>query len=188
MERITEKRCAKCSVVKTTEENFLWVKTRYHSWCNECRKEEKRKWYQANAESEKAKAKEFHKTYYPLNKEKISARTVEWQRSNKEKYSAKSRRWYENNKEKSFANSAKYRASKSMACPAWLDEKMMKEIEALYQKAHKISKETGVAHEVDHIVPLRGGIVCGLHVPWNLQVITQFENRSKRNNWSLNHV
>lgn len=188
MERITEKQCAKCSVVKATDINFLWLKTRYHSWCNECRKIEKKKWYQANAESEKAKAKELHKAYYALNKEKISARTIEWQKNNKEKYSAKNKRWYEKNKEKSFAHSAKYRASKRNACPVWLDKKMICEIEALYEKAHKISKETGVAYEVDHIVPLKGEVVCGLHVPWNLQVITQFDNRSKRNNWSLNHV
>lgn len=187
MERITDKQCAKCCMTKTAQENFLWVKTRYHSWCHDCRKIEKKKWYQANSETEKVKAKETYKTYYPLNKEKISARTIEWQKNNKEKYSAKSRRWYENNKEKSFAYSAKYRASKSNACPAWLDENMSKEIESFYQKAHKISAETGVAQEVDHIVPLRGEIVCGLHVPWNLQVITQFENRSKRNNWSVNY-
>lgn len=187
MERITEKQCAMCCVTKPAQENFLWVKTRYHSWCHECRKERKRKWYLDNQESEKAKAKESYKSYYPLHKDEIKARTIEWQRKNKEKYSIKSRRHYEKNKEKSFAQSAKYRASRRNACPVWLDDRMKKQIEDFYAKALKISQETGVAHEVDHIVPLSGEIVCGLHVPWNLQVITRFENRSKRNNWSVNH-
>ena len=181
MERITEKQCAKCSVVKATQEHFLWCKTRYHSWCNDCRKERKRNWYLANAESQRQKGKEYHKSYYPKNKEKISARTIDWQRNNKDKYAEKKRRWYEKNKDKSFAKSAKYRASKRNACPTWLNDQMKKEIESFYAKAHKISIETGVAHEVDHIVPLTSEIVCGLHVPWNLQVITRFDNRSKRN-------
>lgn len=182
MERVTEKQCSKCCVAKPAQENFLWVKTRYHSWCNVCRKDEKRKWYLKNQESEKTKGKEFHKTYYPENKEKIAARAAEWQRANKDKYAKIRRRHYENNKEKSFANSAKYRASKRNACPLWLDKTMQEQIEKIYANARKISKATGVVHEVDHIVPLVNDAVCGLHVPWNLQILTQFQNRSKRNN------
>lgn len=182
MERITEKKCSKCCIEKPAQENFLWVKTRYHSWCNVCRKDEKRQWYLKNQESEKAKGKEFHKTYYPANKEKISTRTIEWQQKNKEKYSAKSKRHYQNNKEKSFANSAKYRAARRNACPKWFDRATQEQIEKIYIDARKISSETGVAHEVDHIIPLVSDVVCGLHVPWNLQILTQFKNRSKRNN------
>jgi hypothetical protein len=182
MERMTEKQCACCKVVKPTENNFAWEKTRFSSWCRDCKKIKKREWYLKNSESEKAKAKEAYKTYYPENKEKISLRTIEWQRNNKEKYSEKSKRWYANNKHKSFAHSAKYRAAKRNACPSWIDETMKLEIEEIYLKANKISIETGVAHEVDHIVPLCGETVCGLHVPWNLQILSQFDNRSKRNN------
>ena len=45
-----------------------------------------------------------------------------------------------------------------------------------YEDARRLSKETGVKHHVDHVIPLAKG---GPHLPWNLQVITEAENLSK---------
>lgn len=67
------------------------------------------------------------------------------------------------------------------ATPPWLTTRQKAEIRQLYQIAITMSKTTGERYVVDHIIPLQGESVCGLHVPWNLRVITQDENLVKSN-------
>lgn len=67
------------------------------------------------------------------------------------------------------------------ATPPWLTQKQKSEIRQLYQIAITMTQTTGEQYVVDHIVPLRGESVCGLHVPWNLRVITREENLIKSN-------
>jgi len=62
------------------------------------------------------------------------------------------------------------------AMPPWVK---LSDIRPLYQKARRLTRETGVLHVVDHIVPLDGKIVCGLHAPHNLRVIPWRENALK---------
>ena len=69
-------------------------------------------------------------------------------------------------------------ARKKQATPPWVD---LSAIEAIYVECERIGRATGVAHEVDHIWPLAGKTACGLHVPWNLQIIPATENRLKGN-------
>ena len=63
------------------------------------------------------------------------------------------------------------------ASPSWID---LAALRSHYKRARALTLATGVQHEVDHIVPLGGKLVSGLHVPWNLQVVTRAVNRSKR--------
>ena len=69
-------------------------------------------------------------------------------------------------------------ARKRSATPAFAN---LEKIKLIYEDAAKITKETGIRHVVDHDVPLAGKHVCGLHVEWNLRVITEAENLSKYN-------
>ena len=68
-----------------------------------------------------------------------------------------------------------------LATPKWLTAEHKMEIRLKYRLAIELSRRTGVRHAVDHIVPLQGEEVCGLHVPWNLEVVTQKENLKKSN-------
>jgi hypothetical protein len=81
------------------------------------------------------------------------------------------------------AKKARLRAAKRNQVPKWLTEQDKQDIKAVYAMALERTKETGVVWEVDHIVPLNGSNVCGLHVPHNLQIITREENRTKTNAW-----
>lgn len=76
---------------------------------------------------------------------------------------------------------AQRNAAKLSATPGWLTKQHRDEIAATYALSATRTASTGVPHNVDHIVPLRSDVVCGLHVPWNLQVITAEANRSKSN-------
>jgi hypothetical protein len=83
-----------------------------------------------------------------------------------------------NNPGASNAITAKRRATQLQQTPKWAD---LRKIEQFYIEAARLTKETGIQHHVDHIMPLRGKFVSGLHVHQNLQILTASENCSKSN-------
>ena len=79
------------------------------------------------------------------------------------------------------ANTRAYNLKKSHAMPLWADRRA---IEEFYIEAREKTVKTGVKHQVDHIIPLRHKLVCGLHIPVNLQVIPASENFRKHNRFN----
>jgi hypothetical protein len=71
------------------------------------------------------------------------------------------------------------------ASQCFLTEDRVSEMVEIYRECRILSEKTGVKHHVDHIVPLRGKDICGLHVPWNLQIITAEENIRKSNSFKV---
>lgn len=68
------------------------------------------------------------------------------------------------------------------ACPGWAD---MDKIQQVYIERDRVTKETGIPHHVDHIVPICGDRVCGLHNEFNVRVITKTENLKKSNKFTI---
>jgi len=114
-------------------------------------------------------------------KEKARKRSALWRLENKERIPLQKKSWAQRNKQRWVASKARYRAQKLQAQPKWLSEDQVKEIESFYWLRDDIRAITGEDYHVDHIVPLKGKNVCGLHVPWNLQVLPSDVNLSKGN-------
>ena len=94
------------------------------------------------------------------------------------------KKYKKSNPDKLAYHKAKRRAKKLKATPLWLTDKHWKEIEEFYVLAKELAwlNQDCNAFHVDHIVPLQGKEVCGLHVPWNLQLLTAQNNLLKGNN------
>jgi hypothetical protein len=78
------------------------------------------------------------------------------------------------------ATSGKRRAAKLQRTPAWSDQAL---ILAVYERARELTEATGTEHHVDHIYPLQGRLVSGLHVDTNLQILTGPDNCRKNNRY-----
>jgi 5-methylcytosine-specific restriction endonuclease McrA len=151
--------------------------------CVECLKIEWQKGNETRAE--------YFKTYN--DKQDVKDRKNEWYLANREQVIAQAktrpyeltkeykRTWKERNLIWVRADTKARRRKHRQATPPWLSTKQKAEIRQLYQIAITMTKTTGEQYVVDHIVPLRSNEVCGLHVPWNLRVITQEENLKKSN-------
>jgi hypothetical protein len=82
------------------------------------------------------------------------------------------------------ANKIKYDNKLSSATPPWLTQDDWEAMNAVYQQSREMTRMTGIRHEVDHIIPINGKTVSGLHVPLNLQILTQSANVSKSNRYA----
>ena len=132
-------------------------------------------------EEKRIRNRQRKKKYYEKNKEELK----EWRKAyyyrNKEKEAQYQREWYDKNRGHANALNAKRNLAKKHRLPAWLTDNNKKQIKIMYMLASSLTKITGISWHVDHIIPLQGKNVSGLHIPENLQVIPAIENIKKRN-------
>lgn len=123
--------------------------------------------------------KKITKNYYENNKKKCIETSSKWRKSSGKGYEYTKRARVKNPSLIYFSN-AKRHASKLQRTPNWLNAGHWLEIESVYKYCSAL-RLVGFNYHVDHIVPMQGKIVSGLHAPWNLQVILAHENMSKGN-------
>ena len=117
------------------------------------------------------------------NKAQADAYAAKYREANAEMLKVRSREWHAANPEVRLAANARYRSTKLNANPKWdteLTDLVAKEAAALCRARFAA---TGFAWNVDHVVPLQGKYVSGLHVWNNLAVIPAIENRRKLNSF-----
>lgn len=127
-------------------------------------------------EKERASKRRRNATYYAKNREKLIADACERQRANPVSAAKKSAEWRKANLAKDASMRARRRAERDRRTPSWANLDAIKEV---YAKA----QATGM--EVDHIIPLRGRNVSGLHVEWNLQLLSRPDNIRKGNRYKV---
>ena len=116
--------------------------------------------------------------YYEKNRVHVIARAQARPAAEKQAYKSK----YKQSNPDLYKTLTSFRRRRFRdATPPWLTRKQKSEIRQLYQIAITMTQTTGERYVVDHIIPLQGETVCGLHVPWNLRVTTQEENLKKSN-------
>jgi len=174
------KTCTKCGVEKLETEFYSRKDTR-DGLCYECKVcsiTRASKWARANPE----KCAGYVAKWAKANPEKKvaigAASSAKWDKANPEKKSAFYSRWARANPEKCAALRAKHEAQKIQATPGWINQGY---IDDVYRKAAIFTRRDGKLWHVDHIVPLRSKLVCGLHCEDNLQTMPGKDNMSKGN-------
>lgn len=171
---MTNKVCLSCLLEKPVSEFYKssLKKDAYGSRCKTCEKERYRSYYSRNKntvaskkskyrQENKDKHNEYCKKHYSLNKEEIRQKQKTHYEQNKPMYRQKTMLRY---------------ARKTQQTPKWLNKGHLLEMEGFY-----LFCQIFKGYQVDHIVPIRGVQVSGMHVPWNLQVLTAEQNRAKSN-------
>ena len=168
------KTCNKCQTDKpkaefykksTAKDGLFW-------WCKSCHKDYvSKKYAEAYAdpkfqEHERARVKQFHA-------------------KNPDKRKLWDRQYAAANPAKVSANVRKYQYAKIDRTPSWLTKLDVWMMEQAYELAELRTKMFGFKWHVDHIIPLQGKLVSGLHVPHNLQIIPATENHRKSNQFTI---
>lgn len=163
---IDMKTCNKCKESKSLTEfrQHASTKDKLTTYCKPCLQAQVKSWVKDN----KQHLNDWYKNYREKNKTQVNANQ---------------KKWRENNKGKKNADTALRFAVKMQRTPKWLTKEQKQSIKEFYVMAKELEKVFPWKQCVDHIVPLRGKDVCGLHVPWNLQILSAKDNMQKGNRY-----
>lgn len=169
-----------CAGCKETKELSAFPKNKnrkdgLHSYCKPCHNCKGA----VSAKKNRPTRLMWERQYEALNKDKRKAQKALTEQKTHTK--AYRKVWKQKNKDKMRSYCMNYHTAKLQRVPKWLSESQLNEIMQFYKDAEYLTHYTKTPFEVDHIVPLQGKLVSGLHVPWNLQILTESENCKKGN-------
>jgi hypothetical protein len=136
-----------------------------------------KEWYERNKELTKERARAWHLA----NPEKVAEKNVKHKNKNKTRLNEYNKHWWLENKDKRTAYQAKRRAAQLQRTPAWLTAEDHRLMADYYQMAKELEAIFPWKQHVDHIMPLQGKLVSGLHTPLNLQILSEAANLQKSN-------
>jgi len=163
------KLCKKCSCDKPLSEFYRskQAKDGVRSVCKACDNQRKLVYAEKNAEA-------------------IARNKSDYRNKNKEKTLSYLASWKKEYKHKMCAYASQRRAFLLGATPPWADKT---KIESIYERAALLNKlNPQIKYEVDHIIPLKNELVCGLHTHDNMQILPAAENRAKKNLFFIDGV
>ena len=176
------KRCTRCGVDKPIDAFYVRKSGRregvVESNCKECTRARVNWYAETNREAVREGNRKAGAKFRATNRESERRRLSEYREVNRDLCNERVERWRKANPHKHVAKEARRRASKQNATPAWANPDY---IALFYELAKLESERTGVEVHVDHIVPLKSSLVCGLHCEHNLQLLTASANLKKSN-------
>lgn len=149
--------------------------------CYECTKLRVAKWQQDNPD----RVKKNHDAWNKRNPGLANKRRKEWYENNLERHNQQMKRYFQENPHLRAKLSSVQRAAKNHRTPLWLTDDDFWMMDEIYRLAGLRTAVTGIAWHVDHVIPLRGKLVSGLHVPSNLQVVEWKKNLKKGNRYAV---
>ena len=164
--------CKSCGITLTADnaQKKASTSTGLSYSCKTCKSEEQKAHYKRNPETYKKCASRWSKANRSRCNEIKQAYVERYPDRNKERH----RLYTKNNPESSRNRVAKRRD----LMKTQLTQLEKDWVQFYYDESQHLSTSTGIPYEVDHIIPISKG---GVHAPWNLQVLTQTENRRKYN-------
>ena len=153
--------------------------------------------YAANIEEERANARDRKRANYaanpqkyrdlarldrtkPLRRAQQAAVSKAWAERNRNRSKAAARRWYQRHLAHARLQLAISQASRRQRRVLWANRDAIAEI---YAEAARLTRTTGRSYVVDHVIPLKGRAVSGLHIASNLRIVERLENARKSNKW-----
>ena len=172
-EEIKTKVCKQCKIKMKLPEfhkDKSIKKDGHRNICKNCCKVYTQEYYTNNKEVVLTSCRKRYKK----DKELIYNRQKIYKSKNRERINKLNSKWKKANPGIVNANTNNRRLKQRT--PGWVDKKAIRKI---YIECDRITKETGIPHQVDHIIPLRGKTICGLHISENLRIIPAKENLAK---------